>query len=227
MAIPLDLKNFHECSHDKFIAPILVSTKANKNAGGVEWSDDHVLLPLLSNGDDLAEIIRGIRSRVPAQEGIDAIKWVSSAYRPTPTIVEAAQALYRGHSVKEISRSDAGAINLTLTSDCICEIIDLSRKNRRKSICFVTGVPGSGKTLAGLNISVQRLSAEAEHAVFLSGNRPLVTVLREALTRDEVTRSGGNGQRRSKKTVGSRVSAFIQNGSAQEFVERRILSGFL
>ena len=207
----LDLKNFHEASHDKFIAPILIATRAERTANRVEWSRDKVLCPLISNGTDLAEVINAVRLGVPAQEPMDAETWAHSGYKPTPTIVEAAQALYRGHSVSEISRSDAGAINLTLTSDCICEIIDFSRRMRRKSICFVTGVPGSGKTLAGLNISVQKLSEKEEHAVFLSGNRPLVTVLREALTRDEVARNKADGRGGSKKDVGSKVSTFIQN----------------
>jgi hypothetical protein len=126
--------------------------------------------------------------------------------------VEAAQALYHGHSVEEISRSDSGAANLTITCQCISEIIDSSRSNGRKSICFVTGVPGAGKTLAGLNISVQKSqTAKEECAVFLSGNGPLVMVLREALARDEVSRSKEQGLHLSKKEATSKVSAFIQN----------------
>ena len=105
---------------------------------------------------------------------------------PTPTIIEAAQALYRGHNVEEISRSDADAINLSMTTEAIGRIIDESKQNHQKSICLITGVPGSGKTLAGLNIANQRHKfAENEHAVFLSGNQPLVDVLQEALARDD------------------------------------------
>ena len=84
---------------------------------------------------------------------IDTIAWENSIYKPTPTIVEAAQALYKGHNVKDISRSDSGAINLSKTSNCLARIIEETKKNQRKSICFVTGVPGAGKTLAGLNIA--------------------------------------------------------------------------
>lgn len=212
MDYALDLKNFHEGSHDKYVVPVLVSTKANMQSNSVNWSSDHIAVPLLSNGNDLGELIKRALSDIPVQDRMDADKWAYSGYKPTPTIVEAAQALYQGHSVEEISRSDSGARNLTQTTRCISEIINFSKKNRRKSICFVTGVPGAGKTLAGLNISTQRLQAEEEeYAVFLSGNGPLVIVLREALARDEVERAKERGECLSKKEAASRVSAFIQN----------------
>ncbi len=212
MDYALDLKNFHEGSHDKYIVPILISTKAIRESNCIDWSGDQIAFPLLSNGDDLSEIIKRALFSIPSQKRLDTDRWAYSGYKPTPTIVEAAQALYRGHSVEEISRSDAGATNLTLTTRCISEIIDFSKRNGRKSICFVTGVPGAGKTLAGLNISTQRLQTEMEeYAVFLSGNGPLVIVLREALARDEVERAGEKGEYLSKKEAASRVSAFIQN----------------
>ena len=126
--------------------------------------------------------------------------WESSIYKPTPTIVEAAQALYKGHNVKEITRSDSGAINLSKTADCINRIVEKSKSEKLNSICFVTGVPGAGKTLAGLNIANERMNVdEDEHAVFLSGNGPLVQVLREALTRDEVLTSKEAGESITKK----------------------------
>src|SRR5690606_38372849 len=137
--------------------------------------------------------------------------WAESGYKPTPTIIEAAQALYQGHDVQEISRSDAGATNLSITADCIFDIISHSRQSGRKSICFVTGVPGAGKTLAGLNISTHKVERTEEHAVFLSGNGPLVTVLREALARDEALRAKASGKRMPKKDAHQKVSAFIQN----------------
>lgn len=146
----LDLKNFHEGSHDKYIVPILISTKAVLQNESVEWSSDQVAEPLTSNGHNLPEIIKSVLSGIRPQQEIDANEWASAGYKPTPTIVEAAQALYQKHSVVSISRSDAGATNLTQTSHCISEIIETSKLNGRKSICFVTGVPGAGKTLAGL-----------------------------------------------------------------------------
>jgi DUF2075 family protein len=208
----LDLKNFHEGSHDKFLIPILISTRAAPLEETLELFEDRVAHVLVSNGHDLDKKIAHTISRIPKQIPISADSWLAAGYKPTPTIIEAAQALYQHHSVADISRSDSGAKNLTLTSSHISEIINHSETNRRKSICFVTGVPGAGKTLAGLNISTQQLRAEDEKfAVFLSGNGPLVNVLREALTRDEVGRAKMQGSRLAKKKTYSKVSAFIQN----------------
>lgn len=208
----VDLKNFHEGSHNKYIVPILVSTNADKHETPIEWSRDQVAFPLLAVAGDLGVTLRRVLSDIPPQDHIDANEWARGGYKPTPTIVEAAQALYQGHSVEEISRSDAGAVNLTVTAKCILEIIEHSRRNRRKAICFVTGVPGAGKTLAGLNISTALLRAkDEESSVFLSGNGPLVSVLRAALAKDEVERAKQRGKILSKKEAAARVNAFIQN----------------
>ena len=219
----LDLKNFHEGSHGRYIVPILISTKAAKRDNILTWYQDKVAAPLLCSNNDLNDIIAlTFKDLKPGHTHVCGLsdneqepfgeQWEDSSYKPTPTIVEAAQALYQGHKVEEISRSDAGAKNLTHTSNCISEIIDHSKQNRRKSICFVTGVPGAGKTLAGLNISTRTVGPSSEeHAVFLSGNGPLVSVLREALARDEVERSKKSGISISKKEAAQKVSAFIQN----------------
>jgi Schlafen group 3, DNA/RNA helicase domain len=217
----LDLKNFHEGSHSRAIVPILVATNARPQSNELCWDDDRVAKPLFSNGDDLGDLIANVLSAlgqgaVPApgfSEGEQEPfkQWSETGYKPTPTIVEAAQALYQEHAVDEISRSDAGAKNLTHTADCISEIIAKSKATGRKSICFVTGVPGAGKTLAGLNISTRKVEGTEEHAVFLSGNGPLVLVLREALARDEVERAKAQGQPVNKKAALQKVSAFIQN----------------
>lgn len=112
------------------------------------------------------------------------------------------------HSVEAISRHDAGARNLRLTSVGIEEIIERARGNREKAIVFVTGVPGAGKTLVGLNVATRRQTFGEARAVYLSGNGPLVAVLQEALTRDELARVG-NTER--KGAVRQRVKPFIQN----------------
>ena len=140
------------------------------------------LLPLKCNKNNLNETILNLCQEFDG-DYIDPMDWENSVYKPTPTIIEAAQALYHGHSVKEISRSDSGAENLTKTADAIGKIIDKSKTQKIKSICFVTGVPGAGKTLAGLNLAIERHNiSEEEHAVFLSGNGPLVIVLQKALS---------------------------------------------
>jgi len=203
----LDLKHFHEGSHNACIVPILVATEAPDRSNNLALSDDLLVNCQLANAENLGVLIQKCTKELPEQKDIEANPWATSRYKPTPTIVQAAQALYSGHDVKEISRSDAGAKNLTDTADTLRRIIDQSKRLKQKSICFVTGVPGAGKTLAGLNITTNRMrSAEDEHAVFLSGNGPLVAVLREALARDEVAREGV-----TKSNAKQKASAFIQN----------------
>ncbi len=205
----IDLKNFHEGSHKIKLIPVLVATNA-KNI-----TEDHSQIiahktAAKSNQYNLAEIIKQYLN--DKGESINIEYWENSIYKPTPTIVEAAQALYKGHNVQEITRSDSGAINLSKTAECINSVINKSKSQGIKSICFVTGVPGAGKTLAGLNIAVDRMKAdEDEHAVFLSGNGPLVDVLREALTRDEVKTAKENGEKLTKKQAAIKANAFIQN----------------
>jgi hypothetical protein len=206
----LDLQNFHEGSHHEKIVPVLVSTKAPDFENAFEINDN-LFEPLKGNQNNIAQIIN---QTLLLSDGtkIYSTKWENSIYKPTPTIIEASQALYRGHSVSEISRSDAGAINLSKTTECINRIIENSKVTNTKSICFLTGVPGAGKTLAGLNIANERRKAhEDENAVFLSGNGPLVYVLREALVRDEVQQAKENGVKLTKKKSAIKANAFIQN----------------
>ncbi len=203
----LDLKNFHRGSRCAPIVPVLVATAAKSSAGhNLSWASDNVASPLLVSLNLLAEVIE-ISANCARGTPIDYAQWLGSGYEPTPTIIEAAQTLYRSHEVEEITRSEAGAINLKQTTSCITEVIERSKADHRRSICFVTGVPGAGKTLAGLNIATRRSREHSdEHAVFLSGNGPLVAVMREALARDECGREGI-----SKKDALRRVSSFIQN----------------
>lgn len=206
----LDLQNFHEGSHHEKIVPILISTKAPDFENSFEINDN-LFEPLKSNQNNIAKTISKTLSFGDGTK-INPTLWENSIYKPTPTIIEASQALYRGHSVSEISRSDAGAINLSKTTECINRIIEKSKATNSKSICFLTGVPGAGKTLAGLNIANERRKAhEDENAVFLSGNGPLVYVLREALVRDEVQQAKENGEKITKKKSAIKANAFIQN----------------
>ncbi|MFZ4622096.1 MAG: DUF2075 domain-containing protein [Bacteroidota bacterium] len=209
----LDLKNFHEPSHNHLIAPILVATKAKKINPIISSTqhNDRLLFPIKSNVDLLPLVIEAVLNFADG-ESIDLVKWDEGRYKPTPTIVEAAMALYNGHSVTEISRSDASAINLTETSEDVSEIISNSKVRSEKAICFVTGVPGAGKTLVGLNIATKHIDKSNElYSVFLSGNGPLVSILREALTRDKVRFEKERGKKRKKAEVMSEVKMFIQN----------------
>lgn len=208
----LDLKNFHESSHTVSLVPILIATGATESSPiELHVDEDKVYRPIRMHPAGFRDVIDQIL-RTIADASIDEQRWAQGAYRPTPTIVEAARALYAQHSVEAIARYDAGAQNLRLTSRRIEELVDEARVNRRKLICFVTGVPGAGKTLVGLNVATQRREEnEPTHAVFLSGNGPLVAVLREALTRDEVARQKCQGHGVRTGEVRERVKAFIQN----------------
>ena len=209
----LDLKNFHESSHDKLITPVLIATAAERWPKiEIEKSaiDDGVLLPVIVGENGLADAIEVIVSWSPSPP-IRAEEWEAGRYLPSPTIVEAATALYAGHGVVEISRNDAGAKNLRMTSAAIEQVIATCRSKGRKALCFVTGVPGAGKTLAGLDIATRHAEKGELHSVFLSGNGPLVKVMQEALARDQVRRSVPTGERLSKSGATSRVKAFIQN----------------
>ena len=150
----LDLKSFHETSHDLRIVPVLVATKAPAVDEEISWDEDGLAAPVKSNGDSLADLIRSTASLNTSE--LEAEEWAAGSYKPTPTIVEAARALYAGHDVSEIARSDASAINLTQTSDAVTRLAIEAHRDRSKIICFVTGVPGSGKTLAGLNLATKR-----------------------------------------------------------------------
>lgn len=207
----LDLKNFHEASHNVSIAPILVATEASSPSIKFETDADNVYRPVLTNASVLREAL-DIALKTASGSTLDAQAWARASYRPTPTIVEAARALYAQHSVEAIARFDAGAQNLHVTSRRIEELVDEARAKQQKLICFVTGVPGAGKTLVGLNVATRRREAtEPTHAVFLSGNAPLVAVLREALTRDEFSRRREQGEKIRKGKIGESVKAFIQN----------------
>ena len=208
----LDLKNFHEESHNRPIVPILVATDAPYSVNNFIPYDDYVFYPILSNYDDLGRTIESaLKCCEPDDYGDDRM-WAISRYAPTPTIIEAASALYNNHSVEDISRSDASAENLTKTCGFISEIIERAKAERFKAICFVTGVPGAGKTLVGLNIATQQF-AKNEVAVYLSGNFPLVQVLTEALARDKVQRIKAQGEKITKKEATSEVKTFIDRKS--------------
>ena len=210
----LDLKNFHLTSHDKAIVPLLVATEAPPQQLGLGfWAPDRVHEPIRVNPLDVLPTIRQMLATGDAQP-FDATVWAAGAYRPTPSIIEAAEALFRGHDVAEISRSEGGAENLTRTAAAIEAVVNRMKAQSGKAICFVTGVPGAGKTLAGLNIACGRMASDVgEDATFLSGNGPLVDVLREALKRDVRARKGqpaardGDGRHLADRSP----DKFIQN----------------
>lgn len=209
----LDLKNFHEPSHSCAIAPILVATQTSEVAGQISTShrDDGVLYPIHASPDQISTVIDATLLFADGQK-IDPQRWATGRYRPTPTIIEAAAALYGSHSVADLSRSDAGEKNLARTSVEISDLIERAKTERKKAICFVTGVPGAGKTLVGLDVATSHMDSDSDlHSVYLSGNGPLVSILREALARDKVARMKSMGEKLRKGEAKKAVEAFIQN----------------
>jgi len=209
----LDLKNFHEPSHALPIAPVLIATEAADSVltVGSTPHHDNLLAPIFTNTAGLLVALEAALLMLDGSE-ISSANWEQGRYQPTPTIVEAATALYAGHSVEEISRSDASAKNIKLTSQKVSEVIRDARERNRKAICLVTGVPGAGKTLVGLDIATQHIDKDEElYSVFLSGNGPLVAVLREALARDKVRRYKADDTPIKLGEARSEVKMFIQN----------------
>ncbi len=208
----LDLKNFHLASRYSPIIPILVATEAPASDSALAAPHpDRVYRPSKSNGAGLRHLIH-LAAQVQDAAPIDAAEWAAASYCPTPTIVEAAQALFAGHKVQEIARSEAAGEDLARTTLSVETAIERARVDGRKAIIFLTGVPGAGKTLVGLNIATKRREeGTPTHAVFLSGNGPLVDVLRAALKRDAKSRARAHNEPRRARDIAQNVKAFIQN----------------
>lgn len=221
MDYALDLKNFHLDSHQRTIVPILVATEARDYSQQLLFSvyNDKIYNPLFSNSNKLQDIIIRVLDREQAQpsQKTDICNWAISRYSPTPTIIEAASALYQNHSVEDITRHEAAGAALEETTKFVLDVIERSKQNGEKSICFVTGVPGAGKTLVGLNVAIQQSVKEEDApedernlAVYLSGNGPLVKVLTAALAKDKQQKDKAKGKKSNITDAKREVSQFIQ-----------------
>lgn len=212
----LDLKNFHKFSRDKVIVPILVATNFKSFSSVVQTSvyDDKVVNPLITGKPHLYDLIAGVLNRFPNEAPVDS-NWIISPYAPTPTIIEAARSLYENHSVEDITRHEADNVSTDRTIGYILQVIEKSKKEQKKSICFVTGVPGAGKTLVGLDVAIKQTyqgqdePVKDEGAVYLSGNGPLVAVLTEALAQDNFKKARERGEKKkltdSRREVGKSI----------------------
>ena len=213
----LDLKNFQEGSLDRIIVPVLVApSEKNKHCSfNLRRFEDDVYEPLQTNNNRLGEAISIPLANIPhttvAHSDVRDEQWAKSGYEPTPTIIEAAVALYEENTVEDITKHGG---DIDKASAELIRIIEYCRENQRKAICFITGVPGSGKTLIGLNTAIDQFN-RGEKAVYLSGNFPLVEVLQEALTRDFIRREKVKAKQEGRKSctkeeAKSKVKAFIQ-----------------
>jgi hypothetical protein len=214
----LDLKNFHKTSHDKLVCPVLVATEAADPVKGAApelfVAVDRLYCPVETGAASLGATIARVLDHAATQDApaINADEWDQGSYSPTPTIVEAALALYRGHKVEDIANCSAEKTNLGVTAGVVHQLIEEAQREGRKSICFVTGVPGAGKTLVGLTVATEHSKPEDKlHTVYLSGNGPLVSILREALARDQVAQGKVTGKPPTKGEALRATKAFIQN----------------
>lgn len=212
----LDLKNFHKFSQDRIIVPILIATNYCSSSSEIHMSvyDDNVVNPLVSGKYGISNVIASVLAKFPNENPVN-LDWIISPYAPTPTIIEAARSLYENHSVENITRHEADKVSTDQTIAYILEVIEKSKTNQEKSICFVTGVPGAGKTLVGLDVAIKQTyqggdkPVEDEGAVYLSGNGPLVAVLTEALAQDNLQRCRDRNEKKkisdSRREVGKSI----------------------
>ena len=216
----LDLKNFHLLSQNRTIVPILIPTQFQSSSNEFRPSvyDDSIYNPLVTGANGLQQLIADVLAHagVTSPDPSLGTDWIISPYSPTPTIIEAAKRLYENHSVEDITRHEADKVSTDRTIAYILDVIKTSREKGEKSICFVTGVPGAGKTLVGLDVAVkqsyqngEKLS-EDEGAVYLSGNGPLVAVLTEALAIDNQKKCQARGEKKNRSDSRREVGKFIQ-----------------
>lgn len=227
----LDLKYFHKASEHLELVPILCCTKAEENAES-DYLDyfETIYKPIFcATSAKLQSVLRHF-SCLRQRNEINSEEWLKSPYSPTPTIIEAARALYANHGVADISRTndDSRAINLTHTTEALNTIIDDTIARKEKSICFLTGVPGAGKTLVGLNIAIQRRGEVdlSERAVFLSGNGPLVEVLQKALYDDAVAKRKKIKKLLEEKGQTERIPELVENYKDQAIEKTFVMDIF-
>lgn len=215
----LDLKNFHLLSQNRTIVPILIPTNYNKASSLFQASvyDDSIYNPLITGAEGLQSLISNVLAHAGANKEDFSLgeKWLISPYSPTPTIIEAARSLYQNHSVDDITRHEADKVSTDATIAYILDVIKNSKERGEKSICFVTGVPGAGKTLVGLDVAVKQSYKEGElvedeGAVYLSGNGPLVAVLKEALAIDDHKKCRERNEKKNLSDSRREVGKFIQ-----------------
>ena len=218
MDYALDLKNFHLFSHDRKIVPILIPTRYKEYTTVFQPSvyNDDIYNPMITGEEHLQELITNVLEHAGVERNDEMIgDWLISPYAPTPTIIEAARTLFENHSVEDITRHEADKVSTDRTINYILDVIQQSKEHRQKSICFVTGVPGAGKTLVGLDVAIKQTYKDGEldkenGAVYLSGNGPLVAVLTEALARDNQKKCSAKGEKKNMTDSRREVSEFIQ-----------------
>lgn len=211
----LDIKNFHKESRNYYVCPILVCTKAKKiNNQSIECDSNKQIFLQKENIDTFLAKIEYVLKIYSTNEKIDFEKWVNSKYYPTPTIIEAAIKAYEKKDLSDIAKSEAGTANINLCENKIIEIINYAEKNNKKCLCLITGVPGAGKTLVGLDVvSKLRENNKSEISSYISGNGPLVKVLRKALLDStKKNKKVDTGDSIDKKYIKKSIEDLIRKG---------------
>ena len=222
----MDLHDFHAGSRGVPIIPVLIAPSLPKRDLELPLFWHGVAPVMVTNGAMLRDIVARAQAAItPPAIPIEADAWARSAYRPVPSVLEAARLLYRRNAVPDIGATRADAHNLTRTTEAIARVIAQARADAGRYVVFVTGIPGAGKTLCGLNLVFGTLRDYG--AAFLSGNVPLVTVLREALARDAAPQGGAAFQaaERAARTALQNVHRFLEHHviNAAEKPEARII----
>jgi hypothetical protein len=207
-----DLRDFHSGSRDQIIVPILIAGSGHPSRPQWEFpwpgvTDVYEVLP-----DKLAPLLKDVLGKLPARP-FDIEGWEYAAFKPVPTIIEAARALYDRHGVAEIKEARADTINLSRTTAAISRAIREAQAQSQYVIVFVTGIPGAGKTLCGLDVV---FSGDAD-ATFLTGTLPMVYVLKAALAEDTAKRQTGSKRATDHKTKAKieSVVGFVRDNIAR------------
>ena len=189
-----DLSEYHAASHDKLVDPVLVLTRSldqvpsSRDSRGESPArpDPREQQPSpykvsVTGPATLTDVLLGLVARSPA-EPLDADAWLTADYAPLPSLVMAARMIFDHESLPYIRRCDSAGVYETVAY--LDRVAAEARENRELHLAMVTGVPGSGKTLVGLQFVYDRrfgLQEGERTAVLLSGNGPLVDVLQYAL----------------------------------------------
>lgn len=207
----IDIKNFHKESENLYVCPILVATDAEpyNKPQALDYYPDKQIKLQRENIDTFITKVKELTDLYGSNEKIDFEKWFNSPYYPTPTIISAAIEAYKTHDISEIARSEAGQDDIEKCEEKLNEIIDYAKENKKKCICFVTGVPGAGKTLVGLDVVAKNLKQKKNNlSVYLSGNGSLVEVLREALKKSV------KEKKQTKRETEAAINSLIQSSYA-------------
>ena len=222
----MDLHDFHAGSRGVPIIPILIAPSMPQRDLDLPLFWHGVAPVMIANGAMLRDIVARAQAAIPLPiTPIEPEAWARSAYRPVPSILEAARLLYQRNAVPDIGATRADAHNLTRTTEAIARVIARARADGGRYVVFVTGIPGAGKTLCGLNLVFGALREDG--AAFLSGNVPLVTVLRKALAQDAAPQGGKarEAAERAALTALQNVHRFLEHHviHAHETPEARII----